>query len=203
MRAKPNRRYETASLNTEKMFAEALKALMKQMPLEKISVQRLADECGVNRKTFYYHFESIEELLRWTMERDAIEAFRDVERCNDPEELLQFIIEYSDKHRRMLRSVFRDTDIGLKRLQLYGGFHRVVRLSIEQAERAGEFATPPAYREYVTDFFVGALAHSFYQYIYERTPGTQEEMVEYCMRMVQSAVPAALKAGTKDKKVIP
>lgn len=203
MRTKPTRRYETASLNTEKMFAETLKKLMKQMPLEKISIQMLADECGVNRKTFYYHFESIEALLRWTMERDAIEAFRDVERCNDPEKLLQFIIEYSDKHRRMLRCAFRDTDLGLKRLQLYGGFHRVVRMSIELAEGEEDFTTSPDYREYVTDFFVGALAHSFYQYIYEHTPAAQEKMVEYCMRMVRYAVPAALKAETKDKKVIP
>ena len=194
MHKKPARRYETASLNTEKMFAEALKKLMEQMPLEKISIQRLADACGVNRKTFYYHFESIDALLRWMMTWEATEAFRDVDRCNDPEELLRFIIEYSDKNRWMLRKAFQDTDIGLKRLQLYGGFHRVVRLSIEQAEQESGVSTPPDYREYVIDFFVGALAHSFYQYIYERTPDSQEKMIGYCMRMVQKALPAALEA---------
>ncbi len=135
MRAKPTRRYETASRNTEKMFAEALKKLMEQKPMGKITIQALADECGVNRKTFYYHFESIEALLRWMMERDATEAFRDIESSSDPVQLLRFIIEYSDKNRKMLRGVFRDTDIGLKRLQLYGGFHRVVRLSTEQMEQ--------------------------------------------------------------------
>lgn len=203
MRTKSARRYETASLNTEKMFADTLKSLLEQMPLEKISIQRLADECGVNRKTFYYHFESIDDLLRWMMTREATDAFRDVERCNEPEELLRFIIEYSDKNRRMLRKAFRDTDIGLKRLQLYGGFHRVVRLSIEGAEQERSVTVEPAYREYLMDFFVGALAHSFYQYIYERTPGSQEEMIEYCMRMVKCALPAALEAGRKPEKVIP
>ena len=203
MRTKTARRYETASLNTEKMFADTLKSLMEQMPLEKISIQRLADECGVNRKTFYYHFESIDDLLRWMMTRKATDAFRDVKSSSDPEELLRFIIEYSDKNRRMLHKVFRDSDIDLKRLQLYDGFHRVVRLAIERGEQTGDFAANPVYRTYVLNFFVGALAYSFYQYIYERTPATQEEMIEYCMRMVKCAIPAALEAGRKQEKVIP
>ncbi len=53
------------------------------------------------------------------------------------------------------------------------------------------------------DFFVGALAHSFYRYIYEHTPRTQKEMSEYCLRMVQSALPAALEAEENTEKVIP
>ena len=194
MQKKTTRRYETASLNTEKMLADALKQLMQQMPLEKISVQKLADACGVNRKTFYYHFENIDALLRWSLEHDAKEAFQDVEKCSDPVELLRFIIEYSDRHRRMLRSAFRETDIGLKRLQLYGGFHRVVRLLVEKAERQSGITAPEAYREYLMEFYVGALAHSFYQYIYERTPATQEEMIAYSLRVLEQGIPAALAA---------
>ena len=194
MRAKSDRRYETVSLNTEKMFADTLKSLMEQMPLEKISIQRLADECRVNRKTFYYHFESIDDLLHWMLTREAAEAFRDVESSSDPEELLRFIVAYSDKNRRMLRKVFKNTDIGLKRLNLSGWIHRMVRLSMEQAERVGNFVAAPAYREYMMDFFTGALAYSFYQYIHENTPGTQAEMIEYSRRMLTVGITAAVAA---------
>ena len=195
MRKKPARRYETASLNTEKMFAEALKTLMKQMPLEKISIQKLADACGVNRKTFYYHFDSMDELLRWTLERDAIEAFRDIEQCSDPVELLDFIIEYSDTNRKMLRSAFRETDIGLKQLEMHGGFHRVVRLFVEEAEQKAGVRLPEGYRDYLMEFYIGALAHSFYQYIYERIPETRQAMVEYTRTVLETGISAALRTA--------
>lgn len=189
------RRYETASRNTENMLAESLKRLMKQKPLEKISVQMLADDCGVNRKTFYYHFENLDELLRWTLEHDAFAAFQDIEKCNDPVELLRFIIAYSDENRKMLRSAFQETDIGLKQLQLHGGFHRVVRLFVEAEEQKSGRTIAEGHREFLIDFYIGALAHSFYRYIYERTPETQEEMVRYSLWVLESGIPAVLKAG--------
>lgn len=196
MRKKTARRYEAASLNTEKMFAETLKTLMRQMPLEKISIQKLADACGVNRKTFYYHFDSMDELLRWTLEHDAFAAFQDIEQCSDPVELLRFIIAYADENRKMLRSAFQETDIGLKQLQLHGGFHRLVRLFVEEAEQKVGVKMSGEYREYLMDFYIGALAHSFYQYIYERTPETQQAMVEYTRTVLEAGIPAALKAKT-------
>lgn len=37
--------------------------LLNKSPLNKISVKDIVDECGINRSTFYYHFEDIHSLL--------------------------------------------------------------------------------------------------------------------------------------------
>lgn len=38
--------------------------LLEEKPLSKITVQMIADCCGINRNSFYYHFQDIPELAR-------------------------------------------------------------------------------------------------------------------------------------------
>ncbi|MGN1367950.1 MAG: TetR family transcriptional regulator, partial [Aristaeellaceae bacterium] len=49
-------KHEITSLNTKRTLAESLKRLMQKKPLSKITVSEIIADCGVNRKTFYYHF---------------------------------------------------------------------------------------------------------------------------------------------------
>lgn len=51
------------SLATRKEFAAALKKLMDIKPINKITVRELVAECGMNRNSFYYHFEDIYALF--------------------------------------------------------------------------------------------------------------------------------------------
>jgi probable dihydroxyacetone kinase regulator len=50
---------------TEKALALSLKELMQTVPLSKISIQNIMDNCGLNRQTFYYHFKDKFDLVNW------------------------------------------------------------------------------------------------------------------------------------------
>lgn len=52
------------SLATKKALAAALKKLMVNKPISKITVRELVAECGINRNSFYYHFEDIYALFK-------------------------------------------------------------------------------------------------------------------------------------------
>ena len=51
--------------STKESFALALKKMMTVKPMEKITVKDLVEICGVNRQTFYYHFDDIYDLLEY------------------------------------------------------------------------------------------------------------------------------------------
>lgn len=59
---------------TKKALAGSLKGLMQHTSLNKISVQNITDQCGLNRQTFYYHFHDVYELLGWIYATEAIES---------------------------------------------------------------------------------------------------------------------------------
>ena len=53
------------ALYTQDRLVETLKTLIAEKPLDSITVQELVSKAKVNRKTFYYHFHSISDLIIW------------------------------------------------------------------------------------------------------------------------------------------
>ena len=50
---------------TKEALADALKALLANQPLSKISIKDITNYCGISRNTFYYHFQDKYELLSY------------------------------------------------------------------------------------------------------------------------------------------
>ena len=64
----------TADSNlTKRALAAAMKELMEQMPFSKISVSDIAEQCGMNRKSFYYHFKDKYDLVNWIFDMEYLQ----------------------------------------------------------------------------------------------------------------------------------
>ena len=50
---------------TKRALEDSLKHLLLQKPLNKITINDIAEDCGINRMTFYYHFKDIYDLVEW------------------------------------------------------------------------------------------------------------------------------------------
>ena len=59
---------------TKRALEQSLKNLLAYNPLTKITVGDIADDCGINRMTFYYHFKDIYDLVEWSCLEDARKA---------------------------------------------------------------------------------------------------------------------------------
>lgn len=59
---------------TKRALEQSLKNLLLKKPLSKITVADIADDCGINRMTFYYHFKDIYDLVEWSCQEDAAKA---------------------------------------------------------------------------------------------------------------------------------
>lgn len=61
------------SNSTKFALAEAMKDLMRHIPLSKISVGDIVAHCGLNRQTFYYHFKDKYDLVNWIYYTEAVQ----------------------------------------------------------------------------------------------------------------------------------
>lgn len=50
---------------TKRALEDSLKKLLLRKPLSKITISDIANDCGINRMTFYYHFKDIYDLIEW------------------------------------------------------------------------------------------------------------------------------------------
>ncbi len=62
---------------TKRALEQSLKNLLLKKPLTKITVSDIAEDCGINRMTFYYHFKDIYDLVEWSCLEDAKKALEE------------------------------------------------------------------------------------------------------------------------------
>lgn len=62
---------------TKRALEQSLKNLLLKKPLTKITINDIAEDCGINRMTFYYHFKDIYDLVEWVCLEDARRALEE------------------------------------------------------------------------------------------------------------------------------
>lgn len=92
---------------TKKAIAESLKKIMKDKPFEKISVAEICEDCGLTRKSFYYHFKDKYDLVSWIFDydflgkRDRIIGYDMVSFFDD---LFKYLYENRSFYRKLFQS---------------------------------------------------------------------------------------------------
>ena len=81
-RKKPSR----SILRTQQLLKQGLIELMKEKPVQKITVRELVDYVNLNRGTFYLHYRDIYDLLE-QIEDDLTCRLREILSANPPEKL--------------------------------------------------------------------------------------------------------------------
>lgn len=151
-------KYQAASLKTKQALAESLKKLMRAKPFSKITVTEIVNDCGVNRKTFYYHFEDIYALLSWIFEEEAVNIIKKFYLLNDYDEAIEFIYEYISENKDLLRNAYD----AFGSVELSSFFHMsFVGLNeslIESVEQKMHKRLPERTREYLCEFLTEASA---------------------------------------------
>ena len=192
-------KHEVTSLNTKKTLAEALKRAMKAKPLSKITVSEIINDCGVNRKTFYYHFEDIYALLKWMLEQEAIEVVKKFDLLVNPEEALAFVIDYVDTNKHIINCAYdsmgRDEMKRFFLTDLYG----VVRSIIDSF--AGEIgaAVDDDFKDFMTTFYTEALAGMLINYFQGSERRGRQELIDYILLILQNSIPNVIKTKDKNK----
>lgn len=98
---------------TKRAIADALIELCDTKMYNKISVQDITKEVGLNRQTFYYHFTDKEDLLRWIYLNDALIYLNDpiVSIDNWEEQTLKMLKVIKDRGDFYYKTVNSDSNI--------------------------------------------------------------------------------------------
>lgn len=92
---------------TEALLADTLGQLLEEKPLNKITVKELVERCGVNRNTFYYHFQDIPSLLGQIVKERADELIRDHARSESLEDCIRLVIQYCCSYKKAILHIYR------------------------------------------------------------------------------------------------
>lgn len=92
--------------STKESLGNALKKMLTIKPIDKITIKDLVEECGVNRQTFYYHFDDVYDLLEWVFEEDANRVLPDEIRYDEWREHVLMFFQYLKDNRNFVLNVY-------------------------------------------------------------------------------------------------
>ena len=92
---------------TKRALEQSLKNLLLKKPLTKITINDIAEDCGINRMTFYYHFKDIYDLVEWSCTEDARKALEENKTYDTWQQGFLQIFEAVRENKPFIMNVYR------------------------------------------------------------------------------------------------
>ncbi len=98
-----------ASFTKEAIKSSFLK-LLNERPLSRITVRDIVEDCGINRMTFYYHFEDIPSLLHEITTENTERIIRRYPTAETFDACMDAIIGFALQNRRAVLNTFHSAN---------------------------------------------------------------------------------------------
>lgn len=92
---------------TKKAIKESFISLLEEMPLSAITVKTIVEACGINRNSFYYHFQDIPTLLDEIIKEDAETIIRRYPSVTSIMQCFDALTEFASQHKRAIMHIYR------------------------------------------------------------------------------------------------
>lgn len=89
-------------------LAESMKTCMRTMPVEKITVKEIVQECGTTRQTFYRYFLDKYDLINWYFDKILLESFEHMGEGTTVYEGLCKKFQYIEEEKLFFKAAFRN-----------------------------------------------------------------------------------------------
>ena len=185
-------KHEITTLHTKKALAESLKKFMRVKSLSKISVSEIIADCGVNRKTFYYHFEDIYALLKWILEQEAIEVVKGFDFLVAPEEAIAFVIDYVNANKHILCCAYDSMGREEMKRFFYADLHGVTQSIIESVYTELHITAEDDFRDILTAFYTEALAGMLIDYFKDQGKHDRDALIHHIVFILKHSIPNIL-----------
>ena len=144
------------NLITKRAIADALKELTQTKTFDKISVKDISLQCGINRQTFYYHFEDKFILLKWIYEHDLFENYMKDVSFDNWTIRLEELLTAMTKEKAFYVNTINHTENYIQEyllVQTQDIFKQAINV-IDESANAGESKTVSAeQRDFIARFF--------------------------------------------------
>ena len=95
---------------TKRALASALKELLEHKPLNKITIADITEQCGVNRQTFYYHFQDIPRLLEEIIIDSANTLVKENDTVKSMGECIETAFAYVKANKKAVYHIYNSVD---------------------------------------------------------------------------------------------
>ncbi len=191
-------KHEVTTLNTKKTLAASLKRLMEKKPLSKITVSEIINDCGVNRKTFYYHFEDIYALLKWMLEQEAFEVVKKFDLLVEYQDAVLFIMDYVTENKHILNCAYDSMGRDELKRVLANDFYGIMRSILDEIEREQGVSVQEVFKEFLCNMYTESIAGMIIHWIKSKDMKDKEQLIQFISLIMKSSLPDIIKTAARE-----
>ncbi len=153
---------------TKQAMANSLKHLLEKKALSKITIKDIVEDCGVNRQTFYYHFQDVYDLVEWIFYNDLDKVIGDKRYYTNWHEGCRRILDYMQQNKKLVLNVY----YSVNRVKLEDYFKSWMHPMLADIvkELTQDISIQDEDREFVTDVYLSMLVGLFMQWVEHDMP---------------------------------
>lgn len=95
---------------TKQAIKSSFMKLLNQQPLSKISVRDIVEDCGINRNSFYYHFQDIPSLIEEIIKEDADRIIEQHPTVNSLRECINIMFRYALENKKAVLHIYNSAN---------------------------------------------------------------------------------------------
>ncbi|MGN0662719.1 MAG: TetR-like C-terminal domain-containing protein [Faecalibacterium sp.] len=143
------------SQTTKRALEASLKKLLLKKPLNKITINDITEDCGVNRMTFYYHFKDIYDLVDWILVEDAAKVMEGRRTFDTWSEAFYQLLQEIQSNKTLVLNVYRSMSREQVEVYLYKMVDPLLREFVDREAVGMRIAE--ADKQFVVDFYKYAM----------------------------------------------
>lgn len=187
-------KYEVTSNRTKKMLADSLRKFLLEKPFSKVTVSEIIRDCGVNRKTFYYHFEDINALVTWCFQEDFSSMVQQFTSVKDLKENLLLALDYVDGNPYILNCIHDSVGLVEFKKFFYNNYVPIINQHFVSIGKDFIEKMDTPYKDFIYPFWAYSIINLLLDYFNDLAPYREREaLVNYiattCDYMLEFAFP--------------
>ena len=184
---------------TKRALAASLKNMLLKKPLNKITINDIAEDCGINRMTFYYHFKDIYDLVEWTCEEDAAKALEGKKTYNTWQQGFLNIFYAVLENKPFIMNVYRSVSREQVEIYLYRVTYDLLIGVVN--ERSANMSVSEDDKKFFADFYKFAFVGIMLEWIKNDMKADPKQIVDRISNLIHGDITRALENCRTDRPV--
>jgi probable dihydroxyacetone kinase regulator len=182
---------------TKRALSNSLKKLLLSKPLDKITITDLVDDCGVNRQTFYYHFQDLADLVEWTCLEDADKALQDRKTYTTWQEGFLSIFQLMQADKAFIMNIYHSVSLDQLELYLYKLTYPLLLNVVN--EQAKGMSVREEDKAFIADFYKYAFVGLALDWVKKGMIEDPQKIIDRLSILIKGTIPQALQNYRSDK----
>ena len=182
---------------TKKALGNSLKNLLLKKSLNEITVSDITDDCGVNRQTFYYHFNNIPDLLEWVCISDSDKILKENRHYDNWEDGFYSVFVWANSNKAFVMNIYHS--VSLKVLLRY--LDRLVNPLLMNVinEQTYGLMVKQEDKEFIANFYTNSYVGLVINWIDKGMNEDPKDIIKHLTPIVKGTVRQALVTYSKEE----